>query len=199
MSLRVFVAGASGVIGLRLVPMLVEAGHTVTGMTRTPEKVSLLERLGAVPAICDVYDVKGTSAAVRAARPDVVIDQLTDLPDSRDEIPGQASANNRIRREGTANLIDAARSAGATGFIVQSIAWNPPGDGAAAKRDMEQMVLDFGGVVLRYGQFYGPGTYFERDRPEPPRIQIDEAARRTIDALGLSRTTVIIEESTPGL
>ena len=88
-----------------------------------------------------------------------------------------------MRREGTANLLAAARAAGASRFLAQSVAWELSGASGAAVEELERATLDVGGVVLRYGQFYGPGTYHEDEPPTPPRIQIDEAARRTVAAL----------------
>jgi nucleoside-diphosphate-sugar epimerase len=108
--MRVFLAGASGVIGVRLVPLLDAAGHTVAGMTRSPEKADSLRALGAEPVVCDVFDAVGLKAAVSAFAPDAVMHQLTDLPDAVERIPEFAERNNRIRTEGTRNLIAAARA-----------------------------------------------------------------------------------------
>lgn len=109
--------------------------------------------------------------------------QLTDLPDQLDRIPEFAERNNRIRTEGTRNLLAAAREAGARRFLAQSIAWNPPAGGEAVA-EHERLVLEADGVVLRYGAFYGPGTYSGSDRvPPPPRIHVDEAARQTVQLL----------------
>jgi uncharacterized protein YbjT (DUF2867 family) len=181
--MRVFLAGATGVLGRRLVPLLVAAGHQVTGMTRSAGKAEGLARLGAEPVVGDVYDAAGLTAAVAAARPELVMQQLSDLPDERTSIPEYVAANARIRREGTRNLLAAARNAGAGRFLAQSVAWRPPGDSGAAVEELERSVLAAGGVVLRYGQFYGPGTHYEQAPPPPPRVQIDEAARRTLAAL----------------
>jgi nucleoside-diphosphate-sugar epimerase len=106
--MRIFVAGASGMIGTRLVPLLVKAGHEVAGMTRSSAKEQALRALGATPVVCDVYDVPALQAAVAAYAPDAVVHQLTDLPDAVAQIAERAEANNRIRREGTANLVAAA-------------------------------------------------------------------------------------------
>ena len=190
--MRVFVAGATGVLGIRLVPLLVAAGHEVAGMTRSPGKVDVLHSLGAEPVVCDVFDADVLRAAVVRLGPDVVVHQLTDLPDRAEDIAAFAGPNARIRREGTRNLLDACAAAGATGFVAQSVAWTLPGDGASAVAEMEQMVLEAGGVVVRYGQFHGPGTYWDGELPRPPRIQIDDAARRTLGTLDAESGIVTI-------
>jgi uncharacterized protein YbjT (DUF2867 family) len=180
--MRIFLAGASGVIGSALVPLLVAGGHHVAGMTRTPAKAQALGELGAEPVVCDVYDAVALSDAVRAFAPEMVMHQLTDLPDAIRRIPLYMRRNNRIRTEGTSNLIAAARAAGATRLLAQSIAFDVPGIRGVIARH-EQMVLDFGGVVLRYGFFYGPGTHTGERRPPGPRIAVEQAARRTVELL----------------
>lgn len=192
--MRIFVAGASGVIGRHLVPLLVGAGHVVAGTTRSAAKVGLLRDMGAEPVVVDVFDAPALRAALVAFRPDLVIHQLTDLPDDARRIGEASSANNRIRREGTANLLAAARAAGVTRLVAQSVAWTLPGDAGAAVADLERMVREFGGVVLRYGRFYGPGTYYEREAPEPPRIHVREAARRTAAALTAPPGVLVVAE-----
>jgi nucleoside-diphosphate-sugar epimerase len=178
--MRIFVAGASGVIGVRLVPLLVAAGHQVAGMTRSPGKVAELEALGAEPVLCDVYDRAALRSALLEFAPIAVIDQLTDLPDDAAKIPEHAARADQMIRDGTRNLLDAAAAANAGRFLAQSIAWELPGDRAVVYREHDRAVLDAGGVVIRYGQLYGPGTYYETDRPDPPRVGVDEAARRTV-------------------
>ena len=192
--MRIFVAGASGVIGARLVPLLVAGGHVVAGMTRSPEKADALRSIGAEPVVCDVYDAGTLRDAVVAFAPDAVLHQLTDLPDDVALIPRFEAANARIRREGTRNLLAAVRACGASRFVAQSVAWDLGGDAGAAVREHERAVLDADGVVLRYGQFYGPGTYFEDEEPSPPRIHVDEAARRTVPALDLPSGVILITE-----
>lgn len=183
-ALRVFVAGATGVIGTRLLPLLTRAGHTVAGMTRTAGKVELVTELGAEPVLCDVYDAPALATAMSDFRPDLVLHQLTDLPDTADELPARRADNARIRITGTRNLIAAATAAGCGRILAQSIAWElPPGDGADAVRTLEDTVLGFGGVVLRYGQFYGPGTFYPDTAPVGPRIHVDAAAERSVAAL----------------
>ena len=182
--MRIFLAGATGVIGVRLVPLLVTAGHEVAGLTRTAAKAEALTAQGAVPVVADVYDADALTRAVVGFAPELVLHELTDLPDAVAELAASRAANARIRVEGTRNLLAAARAAGATRFVAQSVAWElPPGEGADAVAELERTVLAFGGTVLRYGQFYGPGTFHPDALPTHPRIHIDEAARRTLAAL----------------
>jgi nucleoside-diphosphate-sugar epimerase len=189
--MRVFIAGATGVIGIRLVPLLIADGHEVTGMTRSERKADALRALGAEPAICDVYEADALREAVVGAKADAVVHLLTDLPDDMAEIDGFTNANARIRREGTRNLLAAAEAAGASRFLAESLAARPDGVAGEAVEELERAVLAAGGVVLRYGWFYGSGTYHEQELPDPPRIHVDEAARRT--ALELEHGTGIID------
>ncbi len=183
--MRIFLAGATGVIGTRLIPLLVADGHAVAGLTRSAERASLVRDLGAEPVICDVYDAAALTAAVTACRPDLVLHQLTDLPDRAADIANNADRNRRMRSEGTGNLLAAARAAGAARVIAQSISWELPGEQAqAATGAFERSVLRDGGVVIRYGQFWGPGTYYPDGPPDRPRIHLDDAARQTVAALG---------------
>jgi nucleoside-diphosphate-sugar epimerase len=193
--MRVFLAGATGVIGRRLVPLLVDGGHEVVGMTRSPDSAGELQALGAVPVVCDVYDLDGLRAAMARHEPDLILHQLTDLPDDPARIRDFVGANARVRREGTANLLAAWDACGAQRFVIQSVAWDLGGDGGAATREMERMVLDAGGVVLRYGQFYGPGTYHEKEPPPGPRIHIAAAAQRTIETMGQPSGVITIVDS----
>jgi nucleoside-diphosphate-sugar epimerase len=180
---RIFLAGATGVIGMRLVPLLVAGGHQVAGMTRSPHKADQVQALGAEPVVCDVFDAAALAEAVVSFRPDAVLHELTDLPDDEASIPQFGVANARIRREGTRNLLASAQAARAGRFLAQSVAWPLPGDAGAAVEELERSVLAAGGVVLRYGQLYGPGTYYVKAPPPPPRAHVDEAARRTVEAL----------------
>lgn len=192
--MRVFLAGASGVIGSRVVPLLVGRGDVVAGMTRSPEKSEMLREQGAEPVVCDVYDADSLDGAVAAFEPDLVMHQLTDLPNDMKRLAVYIKRNNRIRTEGTRNLIAATRRARATRMLAQSIAFKPPGAGRAVK-EHERMVLDFGGVVLRYGWLYGPGTYSgTARRVPPPRVHVDEAARRTIELLDAPSGVVVVAE-----
>lgn len=192
--MRVFVAGATGVLGTRIVPLLVGQGHVVAGMTRSPEKVNSVRALGAEPVVCDVYDADALSAAIDAFSPDAVMHQLTDLPDSVEKIPEFAERNDRIRTEGTRNLIAAAQRAGAERFLAQSIAWRPPGRGGSVE-EHERQVLAAHGVVIRYGQLYGPGTYYEQELPAPPRIHVDAAAQATAPLLTAPSGIVTLQDS----
>jgi len=193
--MRVFVAGASGVIGVRLVPLLVAAGHEVAGLTRSPEKVEALRRLGALPVVCDVFDRKALRAAVGDFGPDVIVSELTDLPDDRTQLQTYRSANDLMRREGTRNLLAAAAAATTPRFLAQSIAWHLSGERGAAVQEFERMVLEAGGVVLRYGRFYGPGTFYESELPESPRVSVDEAAKTTADLLEAESGVVTIADA----
>ena len=188
MSYRIFLAGASGAIGRRLTPLLHSAGHYVCGSTRSKAKADALRSLGADPVVVDVFDATALSRAVASARPDVVIHQLTDLPKDLDprEMGAAIIRTARIRGEGTQNLVRAAIAAGARRLVAQSIAWayapgaephaeTDPLDAAAegdgginvqgviALEDLTLKSPPLEGVVLRYGQLYGPGT--SSDRP----------------------------------
>ncbi len=200
MGYRIFLAGASGVIGRRLTPLLCDAGHQVTGTTRSASKAEALRALGADPVVVDVFDAAGLSRAVAAARPDVVIHQLTDLPPGLDPSRMQAALprNARIRDEGTRNLVQAAIAAGARRIVAQSIAWvYAPGPEPHAEQDpldteaqgssavtvrgvaaLERWTLGsppLAGVVLRYGQLYGPGTGAAAPAGSAP-VHVDAAA-----------------------
>ena len=190
---RVFLAGASGVIGQRPIPRLVEAGHVVGGLTRSSSKTELLRHLGAEPILCDVFDREALVQAVRDFKPDVVLNELTDLPDDVAQISEFTGLNPRIRTEGNRNLIEATRRSGSPKILAQSVAWQlPDGPDAHAVAELERSVLAEGGVVLRYGQFYGPGTYNEQKLPNEPRVQIDRAAERTVETLSAPTGVVVI-------
>ena len=110
--MRVFLAGASGVIGQRLIPRLVQAGHVVGAMTRSASKTDLLAELGAEPILCDVFDRDALIQAVGHFKPDVILNELTDLPDEVEKIGEHSELNARIRTEGNQNVIEAARQSG---------------------------------------------------------------------------------------
>ena len=201
--MRVFVAGASGVIGRPLTRELVEAGHEAIGTTSREENTAAIEAAGGRPVVCDALDADAVKAAVVEASPDVVISQLTRLP--RDYNPRKIDygPTNRARYEGGRNLIAAAREAGARRFVSQSIAfiYAPEGDmvkdeearpwvdapepfasGAKATLDHERGVLEapgIEGVVLRYGLFYGPGTYYA-----PGESVAEQVRRRRFPIVG---------------
>jgi len=181
--MRIFVAGATGAIGKRLVPMLVEAGHTVTGTTRSPDKTEAIRSAGAVPEVIDALDARAVLGAVERAKPDVIIHELTAIPPKLDfrSFEQDFALTNRLRSEGTDNLLAAAQAAGCRRFIAQSFAgWPLERKGSWVKNEddpfvsspepgfrgvlsaiqhLESAVLGGAeGFVLRYGGFYGPGT-----------------------------------------
>jgi nucleoside-diphosphate-sugar epimerase len=193
--MRIYLAGASGVIGRRLIPLLVDAGHVVGAMTRSPDKAQELDRLGAEPIVIDAFDRETLIEMVRDFRPDVVLNQLTDLPDDVTRIGDHAELNARIRTEGNQNLIEAARQSGSPKILAQSVAWAlPDGPDALAVQELERAVLAESGVVLRYGQFYGPDTYNQHELPAGPRIHIDRAAERTLAALDEATGVFVIAD-----
>jgi 2-alkyl-3-oxoalkanoate reductase len=180
--MRVFVAGASGAIGTRLVRHLVERGHEVIGSTRSPEKAERLRGLGAEPVVLDVLDPAAVQNAVAAARPDAIVHQATALAGLSDfkHFDRSFAATNRLRTAGTDALLAAARESGVTRFVAQSYAgWPYAREGGpvkseddpldptpvpamretlAAIRHLEQSAVGAGGIALRYGGFYGsPG------------------------------------------
>ena len=188
---RVFVAGASGLMGVRLVPLLVEAGYAVAGLTRTPVKAERLAALGAEPIVADALDADALGSAVRAFAPNLVMQHLTDLPDDLDELPARLPAHARLLGQGTRNLVAAAA---AVRVVAQSIAWEAGGETGRAYAELEATVLGAGGTVVRFGQFYGPGTYYESEPPTEPRIHIDAAARRAFEAIGSEGVVIATEE-----
>lgn len=183
--MKILLAGGTGVLGVRLVPLLVTAGHEVVATTRSPAKADLLTELGATPVVCDVYGRDRLAELAVAAAPDLVMHQLTDLPDRADDLgPDVFAANARIRTEGTDNLLAAARASGATRFVAQSIAWRA--SNPSSVDHLERAVLDFGGVVLRYGQFHGPGTWAataDDIAGDGPKVGVERAATLTVEHL----------------
>jgi uncharacterized protein YbjT (DUF2867 family) len=178
-----------------MIPRLVEAGHVVGGLTRSPNKTEALSHLGAEPILCDVFDREALIQAVRDFKPDVILNELTDLPDDAAKLGEHAGLNARIRTEGNRTLLEAARRSGSPKILAQSVAWQlPDGPDARAVAELERSVLAEGGVVLRYGQFYGPGTYNEQQPPKEPRVHIDRAAGRTVGALGEPTGIVVITD-----
>ncbi len=182
--MRIFFAGASGVIGRHVLPLLIDAGHSVGAMTRSADKAGLLVSAGAQAIVCDVFDRPGLTSAVRAFAPDLVLHELTDLPDDLKDLPSDSLLNARIRVEGTRNLLEAMNGLADVKIVAQSVAWTMrPGREADAVSVLEDAVLAANGVVLRYGFLYGPGTYFESELPPAPHVHIDSAAARTLEAL----------------
>lgn len=185
--MRVFVAGASGALGQPLVRQLLAAGHTVTGMTRREQAAAELRAGGAEAVVCDVYDAEALREAVAAARPEAVVHVLTALPQRFKPREDYLAATNRVRTEGTRNLVAAARAAGAKRLLAESVGFfyeptggwvkdegaplvsDPPGRfeaAAEALKELEAQVLGAEGIeglVLRCGWFYGPGTHYGRD------------------------------------
>ncbi len=201
--MRVFVAGASGAIGRPLVRRLVAAGHEVTGATRREGRAADIRAAGATAIVCDALDAKALEAAVHDASPEVVVNELTSLPEDYNPRSLDYTATNRVRQEGGGNLMRAALAAGARRYVTQSIAFlyapegdwvkdedarpfedaPPPfGEGVRAVLGHERQVLGtdgIEGVVLRYGQFYGPGTYYAPDGSLGKRVR-----RRMLPVVG---------------
>ncbi|GAA1930292.1 NAD(P)-dependent oxidoreductase [Streptomyces sodiiphilus] len=184
--MKVFVAGATGVIGRQLLPVLSAAGHEVTGMTRSARRAADTERNGhARMVVADALDPAAVAAAVSRAAPDAVVNMLTAIPPkvSPRRVDRDFAATNRLRTEGTANLLAAAQEAGARRIIAQSIAFayepgrspadedtplwpDPPRRMApvlGALRDLERQTTEAGGLVLRFGHLYGPGSVLAPD------------------------------------
>lgn len=183
MTKTIFVAGATGAVGQPLCRLLVADGFTVVGMTRSPEKASVLASMGVTPVVVDVYDAGALTAAVVASGADVVIHQLTDLPLALDpaQMPAALIRNARIRDEGTRNLMHAAKVAGVKRVVAQSIAFSVTEALVAFERQVLDAPLD--GIVLRYGKFYGAGTGFDGPVGPPPHLHVDraaDAARRAV-------------------
>jgi nucleoside-diphosphate-sugar epimerase len=205
--MNIFVAGAAGVIGRPLVTLLVRAGHNVTGTTRSADKAAAIAAAGAEPVVVDVFDAAELMAVVMAARPEVIIHQLTDLPDQLDPKAMEVALdrNARLRIEGTRNLMAAAAAAGVTRVVAQSIAWtyaegpkpfreaDPLDLKASGQRlrtiggvvGLESAVLGtppVAGIVLRYGRLYGPGTWFSAPEGAGP-LHVDAAAHAALLAV----------------
>jgi nucleoside-diphosphate-sugar epimerase len=233
--MKVFLAGASGALGRRLIPQLTALGHQVSGTTRSTEKAQLLRDLGAEPVVADGLDREAVFVAVVRSRPEVVVHQMTGLSGMKSmrNFDREFAITNRLRTEGTDHLLEAARAAGARRFIAQSFGnWDYERAGSGVKseddpfdpdppahqrltlaaiRHLEEAVLGAGGLeglVLRYGNFYGPGTGFADDGEIVPLLRkrrfpiigdgagvwsfvhIDDAAHAT---------TVAVEQGAPGV
>jgi nucleoside-diphosphate-sugar epimerase len=204
---RIFLAGASGAIGRRLTPLLLAAGHQVTGATRSADKAKELTARGITACVVDAFDAAALRDVVVSARPDVVIHQLTDLPQIADPalLRDALGRNARLRIEGTPNLVAAAGASGARRLIAQSIAFayadgpephpetdplvSGEGDTPAAVtgrgvRALERAVVNapgIDGIVLRYGRLYGPGTWNTPNARAP--LHVDAAAQAALLAL----------------
>jgi nucleoside-diphosphate-sugar epimerase len=203
--MRIFLAGATGVIGRRVVPRLVGRGHSVTGLVRRDLDAAWLRGLGAEAVVGDVFDRDGVLRAVRRAAPDVVMHQLTDLKGENFQ------ANSDMRKTGTRHLADAALAAGVRRMVAQSIAWMYEAGDVPA---VERVPLDLGAhgrrlrtvegvvaleaavrempewVVLRYGLLYGPGTWYARDG-----LMAERAARGELAADGDVSSFVHVDDA----
>jgi nucleoside-diphosphate-sugar epimerase len=209
--MRIFLAGATGAIGRHLVPLLLDAGYHVIGTTRSRAKADALRAAGVEPVVLDVFDAPALSHAVSAARPDIVVHQLTDLPPGLDpsRMAEGTHRNARMRSEGTKNLVDAAIASGAHLLVAQSIAWMyAPGPEPHSEEDpldvgaqdaravtvagvvaLERLSLSsppIEGVVLRYGHLYGPDTGADR-AAQAPSLHVDAAASAALLAIGKAR------------
>jgi nucleoside-diphosphate-sugar epimerase len=198
--MRVFLAGASGAIGRRLVPLLVSTGHQVVGTTTTPTKIKQLKQLGAEGVQLDLLDAVATKRAVADAKPDVIVHQATALANlgKNSRNLGKAFAvTNQLRTIGTHNLLDAAWDVGVSRFVAQGFCGlafaraervgREASAGMLAARDamraLEDTVVDRGGVVLSYGGFYGPGTSLGRDGEQTAMV-----GRRLLPIIGTGDT-----------
>src|ERR1044071_4812094 len=213
--MKIFLAGAPGAIGGRLIPLLLHAGHRVAGTTRSADKVEALRAAGLEPIVVNVFDAHALSQAASAVKPDVVIHQLTDLPRGLD--PAQMAAggtqrNARMRSEGTQNLVSAALASGVPRLLAESIAWvyapgpephleadplDMPASGARAitvggVATLERLALaspGIEGIVLRYGHLYGPNTGTDTV-PEMPSLHVDAAASAALLATEKARSGI---------
>lgn len=185
--MKVFLAGATGAIGRPLVTRLLADGHEVVGTTRDPEKAAALRAQGVDPVVLDAFDAAAVRVAVAQAEPEVVIHQLTSLPQDPRQMMAAVAENARLRRETVPTYVEAARAAGARRVIVQSISFVTKPDGrpvhdedaplyvgapgqesniegvAALESAVAASGDDLEGLVMRYGFFYGPGTWYDRD------------------------------------
>ncbi|MFD2329175.1 NAD-dependent epimerase/dehydratase family protein [Cohnella sp. GCM10020058] len=225
--MKIAVAGATGAIGKSLIPLLVEADHDVTGFTRHASSAAQLEAQGAKAVVLDIFDRAAVFAAIGEAQPETVIHQLTALGE-RD-----FAANSQIRTLGTRHLVDAAMAAGVRRMIAQSISWAyAPGEGPATEEEpldlnapaprsgtirgvhaLETASLELPeSVILRYGLFYGAGTWYAKDgfmadevrRGAVPAtggvasfVHVDDAARAAVLALGWPPGVVNVVDGQP--
>lgn len=221
MKSSVLVAGATGAVGTPLVRLLVDAGWRVFGTTRDPNRAEALRQGGVDALVVDVFDAPALNAALASVRPDVVVHQLTDLPRVRtpEALSAAIQRNARLRREGTRNLVQATLASGARRIVAQSIAWAyapgllpheetdlldtlATGDRAVtvqAVLELESLVLNnpgLEGLVLRYGQLYGPGTWSDVCEGAIP-LHVEDAASAALCAIELWGITGIFNVSEP--
>lgn len=227
---RIFVAGGSGVLARSVVPLLLAAGHDLTLTSRSAEKARLLERPGVSATVLDALDRDSTMATVARAEPEAVLHLMTDLG------TGNSASNARLRSTGTRNLVDAAREAGVDRIVAQSISWVYPSSSEPATetdsldldageprrttitavRELEAAVQERGaGIVLRFGQLYGPGTWYAADgrfgdaaragllpatETVTSFLHVDDAASAVVAALGWPAgvLNVVDDEPAPG-
>jgi nucleoside-diphosphate-sugar epimerase len=238
--MRVLVAGATGAIGSPLIRALLAAGHEAVGLTSSASGLAALNQAGAEGVIANALDSAAVDAVVRRVKPEAVIDELTSLPKryTQDEMRAAAERDRRIRLEGGRNLQNAAQAGGARRYIVQSTGFfYAPGPGLAVESDplalqaspnitgsvrtymqIEERVLGATGmetVALRYGFFYGPGTWFHADGDiaQQVRLQrypivgagqgvwswihVEDAAAATVAALGCAPGVYNIVDDDP--
>lgn len=228
--MRILIAGGSGVLGRAVIPRLIELGHEVVATSRSAGKARILHDLGADSLVLDALDRDSTVASVVSTAPDAILHLMTDLG------VGDSASNARLRKEGTRNLVDAAHAAGVTKIIGQSISWvYPPATGPATEADpldadapeprratiravqaLEAAVHEIPqSVVLRFGQLYGPGTWYSREGrfADAARagelaatetitsfVHVDDAAAAVVMALGWPAGTwnIVDDEPAPG-
>ena len=225
--MEIFVAGATGVIGRTLIPLLVSEGHDVYGMIRKESDANLMIRIGAKPIVADVFDREAVFTALQQSQPDVVIHQLTSLSN------GNSVENAKIRKEGTRNLVDASKHVGVKRMIAQSISWAYEPDDFPATENisldihadmprkttisgvtaLEEKVIEMPEyVILRYGTLYGPGTWYAKDGFIADQVRkkemiatngvtsflhVEDAARAALLALNWPSGTVNIVDDHP--
>jgi uncharacterized protein YbjT (DUF2867 family) len=181
--MRLFLAGATGVLGRSLIPHL--DGYDVVGLTRSAEKAALLQELGVEPVVADAYDWERLVRVVVGAHPDVVVNFLTDLTGRSSEL------NARMRRETGPTIVRAAEEASARRIVVESVAWPLEGASAEALSVLEASALEseLEALVIRFGRLWGPGTWHSKP-PEAPGVHVDEAGRRAAELIATGATGI---------
>lgn len=174
--MRIFVAGASGVLGRAVIQHL--GDHDVVGLTRSADKIGLLESIGAEAVVGDAYDRDLLVRLVADLHSEIVVNLLTDLS------AGDREANAQIRRVAGPIVLEAARAAGARRLAVESVAFPLEGAAAEAVASLEQDALGSGleALVIRFGNLWGPGTWYD-EPPELPRVHVEEAGRRAAELI----------------